>query len=375
METNKSKDVKSSSEKVKTVSNKTLSRSKRKNRQISDHTINVQKEQQKVKMVQCGKTTKNHSAERFNEKMNRKPINDLPPSDVNVKRMSIGGVNKYDMEVAKETQATTTNSERPIRSGRNTNTDLLVAGPGILNRAQEATRTLTGFPVIRHIIPRLTTLKEQEEIRARAEKNPRITSRQKQLLQLLQEPFNQMSVVTKFIGLTGSGGLVAERFAQMPHPVRCVMNVTYELPLLKMNGIESYRIPVEDDQRENLFIYFDEVTAKINEHEMQGYATVVHCMAGVSRSATFVIAYLIRYHQMSLEQAFRLTKSSRSIVNPNIGFLHQLAKYESETLLDKGKCTIWREHTLNGITKQFPEFVIADYIQDYQNEFDDPDND
>ena len=71
---------------------------------------------------------------------------------------------------------------------------------------------------------------------------------------------------------------------------------------------------------------------------------------------------------MSLEQAFRRTKTARTIVNPNLGFLQQLAQFEAKCRpLDK--CSRWRDHTDNDITKRLPEFIITDYLEDYQHEF------
>ena len=43
---------------------------------------------------------------------------------------------------------------------------------------------------------------------------------------------------------------------------------------------------------------------------------LVHCMAGVSRSATLVIAFLMLTRKLSLNEAFRVVKSRRKIVIP-----------------------------------------------------------
>lgn len=51
-------------------------------------------------------------------------------------------------------------------------------------------------------------------------------------------------------------------------------------------------------------------------------------MAGVSRSASLCIVYLIKYERMSLRQAYHYVKSARPIIRPNVGFWKQMVDYE-----------------------------------------------
>jgi len=57
-------------------------------------------------------------------------------------------------------------------------------------------------------------------------------------------------------------------------------------------------------------------------------AVFVHCSAGMSRSATITIAYLIKHQDMSLIQALQVCKEARPVVSPNQGFMEQLVKFE-----------------------------------------------
>lgn len=59
-----------------------------------------------------------------------------------------------------------------------------------------------------------------------------------------------------------------------------------------------------------------------------GRNVLVHCQQGVSRSASIVIAYLIRYHNMSYESASSLVRHKRACVKPNSGFVHALHEWE-----------------------------------------------
>ena len=47
----------------------------------------------------------------------------------------------------------------------------------------------------------------------------------------------------------------------------------------------------------------------------------VHCHAGISRSCSCIIAYLILYHGLSTSEGLDIVRKGRPFVNPNPGFL------------------------------------------------------
>lgn len=56
---------------------------------------------------------------------------------------------------------------------------------------------------------------------------------------------------------------------------------------------------------------------------------LVHCHAGLSRSATIVCAYLIRKNGWSCEEAVSFVKKKRNRIRPNEGFIKMLKDYET----------------------------------------------
>ncbi|XP_069835370.1 dual specificity protein phosphatase 13A-like isoform X1 [Dendropsophus ebraccatus] len=60
-----------------------------------------------------------------------------------------------------------------------------------------------------------------------------------------------------------------------------------------------------------------------------GARLLVHCVVGISRSATLVLAYLMIHHQLSLVQAIHTVQKNRWI-SPNAGFLRQLLRLDED---------------------------------------------
>lgn len=58
----------------------------------------------------------------------------------------------------------------------------------------------------------------------------------------------------------------------------------------------------------------------------------VHCVQGRSRSATMVLAYLMKYRGMSLNDSFKFVKEKRPIICPNATFFAKLIELEKSWL-------------------------------------------
>ncbi|KAL4488345.1 hypothetical protein ABPG72_019195 [Tetrahymena utriculariae] len=84
------------------------------------------------------------------------------------------------------------------------------------------------------------------------------------------------------------------------------------------------QINVEDSNYWDIAKHFESAFNFIEE----GKSVLVHCAAGVSRSATIVISYIMRKQNKSYEEAFKQVKHIRYIIRPNKGFTKQLQEYE-----------------------------------------------
>ena len=91
---------------------------------------------------------------------------------------------------------------------------------------------------------------------------------------------------------------------------------------------QHFCIDIVDLENEDIMQHFEKTFNFIEEH-LQTTNVLVHCMAGVSRSATIVVAYLMRKHGWSLDRSLRAVKDKRPQIRPNDGFLEQLILFES----------------------------------------------
>ncbi|KAI6207572.1 hypothetical protein M3Y96_00023200 [Aphelenchoides besseyi] len=138
--------------------------------------------------------------------------------------------------------------------------------------------------------------------------------------------FGQISEINGHLYLSGAGVLRPDRLKEKK--ITCVINVTNEEPSAYMPGIDYLKIRIDDNPYAHLDHYFDMVADKINAIRERGGRTLVHCMAGVSRSASLCIVYLIKYERMTLLQAYHYVKAARPIIRPNVGFFKQMVEYE-----------------------------------------------
>jgi hypothetical protein len=95
-------------------------------------------------------------------------------------------------------------------------------------------------------------------------------------------------------------------------------------------GVTYRFVDIDDHPRCNIKVHFDPCIKFINEHMRQGTSVFVHCVAGVSRSASIVIAYMMRELHLCYDDAFSQLHACRPIIDPNQGFRKQLKEYEEE---------------------------------------------
>jgi hypothetical protein len=147
-------------------------------------------------------------------------------------------------------------------------------------------------------------------------------------------------------------------------------------------GITHLPIAIWDDEGVNII---DEVIPKIinfiqkakeensqekgekQQEKQKENRILIHCQAGISRSASLLISYLMRDQTMSLKDAFIHVLKQRPLIHPNKGFRCQLLKYEE--IIFEGKQSVADDDELLSIISQHNTMWISQPMT-RGNEFD-----
>jgi hypothetical protein len=116
--------------------------------------------------------------------------------------------------------------------------------------------------------------------------------------------------------------------------IQVVFNCTKDLPFSPLIPIK-YRVPVDDNLREeeirNLELWSPEITHKLMAEYHKGYNILVHCMAGMQRSAACVAFLLIAVEGMHGLDAMQCIKQRRPIAfYPNANFGRSIDYFDRE---------------------------------------------
>lgn len=126
--------------------------------------------------------------------------------------------------------------------------------------------------------------------------------------------------------------------------IRYIINVTTDLRnyFEDDSRLHYLRIPVDDSSSHNLSQYFGgtcfllnsaihvclDAIAFIEKARTERSAVLVHCYAGISRSVTVCLAYIMYSTHSTLEEAFDLLLKQNGAIAPNFHFMESLTCWE-----------------------------------------------
>lgn len=105
-----------------------------------------------------------------------------------------------------------------------------------------------------------------------------------------------------------------------------------------------------DTPDQNLTQYFPICNDFIHAARLQEKNVLIHCLAGMSRSVTVCVAYIMSVSSLSWQEALKVVRSGRNIANPNHGFQSQLQDFECYRL----------EEERHRIKERYPSRALVD---------------
>eukprot|EP01083_Nonionella_stella_P011224 31905_1 len=94
-------------------------------------------------------------------------------------------------------------------------------------------------------------------------------------------------------------------------------------------GIQYLKLSVNDTDQDDISQHFERVIRFIDtalNHDVN--KVLIHCFAGISRSSTIAIAYLMKTMHLNYSDARSFVQRKRNVIHPNVAFVQQLKDYE-----------------------------------------------
>lgn len=177
----------------------------------------------------------------------------------------------------------------------------------------------------------------------------------------IMEMMSTISPVTPYLSVSGclpvsTKALLSDDYTAA---VCCTNGFEYDFP---KDRIDYMHIRIDDCRDTDLRPYFGPVCQMIETHRLRRRAPGAHgrvlvfCAQGVSRSVSFVLAYLMVYGKMSLVEAYDLVRQRRRLACPNVGFFKQLIDLERQVF--NGQQSVRMIEPIEG-------FEVADVVWKY----------
>ncbi|XP_013190843.2 dual specificity protein phosphatase 22 [Amyelois transitella] len=109
-------------------------------------------------------------------------------------------------------------------------------------------------------------------------------------------------------------------------------------------------IMASDSPDQNLTQYFSLCNDFIHAARLRDGNVLIHCLAGMSRSVTVAVAYIMSVTPLTWREALKVVRAGRAVANPNFGFQRQLQDFEAYKLVEERR----------RLKERYPSLALAD---------------
>eukprot|EP01111_Echinosteliopsis_oligospora_P017123 TRINITY_DN7319_c0_g1_i1.p1 TRINITY_DN7319_c0_g1~~TRINITY_DN7319_c0_g1_i1.p1 ORF type:complete len:224 (+),score=55.22 TRINITY_DN7319_c0_g1_i1:94-765(+) len=118
-----------------------------------------------------------------------------------------------------------------------------------------------------------------------------------------------------------------------------IVSVVLAVPPAFPNDFKYLHLPLLDNAAEDIHHHFTATHDFISEAVSSGGSVLIHCLRGISRSATITAAYVMQSRHLCPSKAVDLLRQTRPIVKPNYGFMEQLEQFQKILLVKRNQST------------------------------------
>lgn len=164
----------------------------------------------------------------------------------------------------------------------------------------------------------------------------------------IEQQLNCLSEINESLFLAGKNSLSDNIDLLTEYNITCVVNISNS-PMKFGDTVKCLSIDIDDNVNENIHKHFDKFFEFMNDAHKAKSKVLIFCQYGMSRSASFVIAWLMKQQHsqgsvVSYKENYNQVKSIRSCVSPNPAFVKQLEEFAKE---------------LNEILNLYPSDVVS----------------
>lgn len=134
----------------------------------------------------------------------------------------------------------------------------------------------------------------------------------------------------------GSAADAADHGAAKRRNIKLVVNCSRDIPATLSDRVPVYRIPIHDwtGDSKTLLKHLPTVVTAIDAALAQGHGVLVHCFAGMQRSAATVAAYLMwKYGYTAAEAMRRVQQTKKETFQPKPTFVKALQQWQRKVAM------------------------------------------
>ena len=121
----------------------------------------------------------------------------------------------------------------------------------------------------------------------------------------------------------GNAYNASDYYTLQNYKITHIVNISEEISNYFPDHFNYLQIDILDDKNASITPHLDDFINYV-DNVPSNENVFVHCFMGSSRSASLVLVYLIRKHNMTFTDAYNFLKQKRPIVNLNVEFAKQI---------------------------------------------------